>query len=533
MQNRVCKGFIFAKDFAKSIFIHLFSTIHLFMLLKDKIYLHELREQFLQQVVNEWPSKWQKEFEEFISFDALKSKNAFLEALLADIEEVLHQHLNGEAKNELFSKDFLRRFIFEYGTKEVRIQTRFRNAIAVYLGYANWDDFQQKNNDLDHQNIHINYVNIEESFLPALRKMQVIPLSNESYATFQVIKPRFTLPRLVFIFLGLIAGLVLCYFGFDWWQSRPFSSEELKNVQFKVIKTVGKYPQAVRIMYDVRPLKRVRDVELILGVGKIVAANNFVSYITSSSKTSDTVSQTYFYPGVYRLNLLVNKHIIKTNYHTVYSYPNQWAAWGFGVAYEKNWITNISTVKTYINDGSLHLDPRDLPNEIKGEDDYRHTVYALTQDFNIHLDSLTLEARLKNPENEGGESCFNTGISLTDDHLNNAEAEFTMKGCSDYAKLIVGKTIFRKGNLQQGKNVDLDNFGINHNEWNTFKLQLRDNQAEVFVNGNSVFRGEYEGRENFTNLTDIRFIFKGSGSVDWVKVSNSYTGKVVYQTDFD
>lgn len=502
------------------------------MLLKDKIYLHELREQFLQQVVNEWPSKWQKEFEEFSSFEALKSKNAFLEALLADIEDVLHQRLNGETKNELFSKDFLRRFIFEYGTKEVRIQTRFRNVIAVYLGYADWDDFQQKNNDLDRQNIHINYVNIEESFLPALRKMQVVPLSDNPYTTYQVFKPKFALPRFVPVLLGIVAVSALIYFGFNWWQSCPFSSEEVKEVQFKVIKTVGKYPQSVRIMYDVRPLKRVRDVELILGVGKIVAANNFVSYITSSAKTCDTVSQTYFYPGVYRLNLLVNKHLIKTDYHTVYSYPNQWAAWGFGVAYEKNWTTNISTVKTNINAGVLHLDPRDLPNEIKGEDDYRHTVYALTQDFGIRQDSVTLEARLKNPESEGGESCFNTDILLTDNNLNIAEAEFTMMGCSDYAKLIVGKTIFRKGNLQLGKNVDLDNFSVNHNEWNTFKLQLRGKQVEVFVNGVSVFRGEYEGRENFTNLTDIRFTFKGTGSVDWVKVSNSYTGKVVYQTDF-
>lgn len=502
------------------------------MLLKDKIYLHELREQFLLKVVDEWPSKWQKEFDEFSSFEALKSKNAFLEALLVDIEAVLHRQLNGEAKNELFSKDFLRRFIFEYGTKEVRIQTRSRNVIAVYLGYVDWFDFQQKNNDLDRQNIHINYVNIEESLLPALRKMQVIPLSDEPYTTFQTVKSKFTIPRFVPVFLGVIAVMVLCYFSFEWWQSRPFSSEEVKEVQFKVIKTVGRYPQSVRIMYDVRPLKRVRNVELILGVGKIVAANKYVSYITNSVKTCDTVSQTYFYPGVYRLNLLVNKHLIKTDYHTVYSYPNQWAAWGFGVAYEKNWTTNISTVKTYINDGVLHLDPRDLPNEIKGEDDYRHTVYALTQDFGIRPDSVTLEARLKNPESEGGESCFNTDIVLTDKNLNIAEAEFTMMGCSDYAKLIVGKTIFRKGNLQLGKNVDLDNFSVNHNEWNIFKFQLKGGLVEVFVNGNSVFRGEYERPENFTNLTDIRFTFKGTGSVDWVKVSNSYTEKVVYQTDF-
>jgi hypothetical protein len=114
------------------------------------------------------------------------------------------------------------------------------------------EDFQQKNNDIDRQNIHINYVNIEESFLPALRKMQVIPLSDEPYTTFQVSKTEVQHSRdSCPVFLGMMAVSVLVYFGFNWWQSRPFSSEELKEVEFKVIKTVGHYPQAVRIFYDV------------------------------------------------------------------------------------------------------------------------------------------------------------------------------------------------------------------------------------------------------------------------------------------
>ena len=104
------------------------------MLLKDRVYLYELREQFLQKIVDDWEVKWQDDFDEFVSFDALKSKNAFLEALLTEIEENIHQQLNGEAKKYLFSKDFLRRFIFEYGGKEVRIQTHSRTGIAFYLG---------------------------------------------------------------------------------------------------------------------------------------------------------------------------------------------------------------------------------------------------------------------------------------------------------------------------------------------------------------------------------------------------------------
>lgn len=532
MQNQVCKGFFFAKDFAKGIFIRLFPTTHWFMLLKDKIYLHELREQFLQKVVNEWPSKWQKEFEEFSSFEALKSKNAFLEALLADIEEVLHQQLNGETKNELFSKDFLRRFIFEYGTKEVRIQTRFRNLIAVYLGYADWSDFQQKSNDLDRQNIYINYVNIEESLLPALRKMQVIPLSGEPYATFQVVKPRFTVSRFLPIFLKVFVVIVLFYLGFYWWQNQPFSSEDLQNVQFKVIKTVGKYPQAVRIFYDVSSLPRVQKVEVELGVGQVFNAQKVKAFFTDSQKLIDTVAQTYFYPGIYRLVLKVNGQAIKTYHHVVYSKSATWSSWGYGVAYEKAWATNISTTKDYIDNGVLHFDPKAFPNEIKGEFDYRQSLHALTQDFGIPFDSLTIEARLKNPENEGGESCYDMELNAFDKNFNALAVRIVQEGCTDFAQLTVGSSVFRRQTPHSGKNVDLDQFGVNQNEWNILKIKILGSSFWVFINNKEAYKGHFKTKDPNTELVDVRFFFKGAGSIDWVKVSHSATGKVAYQTDF-
>lgn len=532
MQNQVCKGFNFVKDFAKGIFISLFPATHSFMLLKDKIYLHELREQFLLKVVDEWPSKWQKEFDEFSSFEALKSKNAFLEALLVDIEAVLHRQLNGEAKNELFSKDFLRRFIFEYGTKEVRIQTRSRNVISVYLGYADWDDFQQKNNDLDRQNIHINYVNIEESLLPALRKMQVIPLLDEPYTTFQAVKPRFSVSRFVYGFFGLIALSVLCYFSFDWWQNRPFSSQELKEVEFKVIKTVGQYPQAARIFYDVSSLPRVQKVEVELGVGQVFNAQKVKAFFTDSEKLIDTVAQTYFYPGIYRLVLKVNGQAIKTHHHVVYSKPSTWSSWGYGLAYEKAWATNISTTKDYIDNGVLHFDPQAFPNEIKGEFDYRQALHALTQDFGVSFDSLTIEARLKNPENEGGESCYDMEINAFDKNFNALAVKIVQEGCTDFAQLTVGASVFRRQTPHAGKNVDLDRFGINHNEWNVLKIKTLGSEFWVFVNDKEAYQGHFKTKDPSTELVDLRFLFKGAGSIDWVKVSNSYTGKVVYQTDF-
>lgn len=504
------------------------------MLLKNKIYIHEVREQFLQKIIDEWQEKWQGDFEEFQSFESLKSKNAFLESLLADIESNLHQKLKGESKKYLFSKDFLRRFIFEYGEKDVRIQTHSRNAIAIYLDYQHWDDFIAQNQDIESQHVQINYVNVSESFLPALRRNQVIYLPNESdsFTNFQDLKPRRNLKKYVYSFLAGILLLISGYFGLKYWQNRPYSEEVLKGVKFEVIKTVGTYPQSVRIMYDVSPLTNVKDIEVELGLGRILALENHQLDFFTADKLKDTLSQTYFYPGVYRLNLMVNKKLVKTIYHTVYSNPQQWTSWGYGVAYQKDWTTPISTVKNYVKNGILHFNPKELINEIKDDEDYSNTVHVLTQPFGISMDSLTFECRLKNPESEGGESCYAMGFGLTDKNFNYATANFTMIGCTDYAKLVIGKTTFRRNSPHEGKNYDLDAFGVNQNEWNIFKIRLLGNQVEVFVNNELAFKNTYQVHKNISELVDARIIFKGAGSVDWVKMSNSFTGKKIYETDF-
>ena len=233
--------------------------------------------------------------------------------------------------------------------------------------------------------------------------------------------------------------------------------------------------------------------------------------------------------------MIVNNKIVKTFTHTIYCFPNKWTTWGAGVAYQKNWTTDISVVKSYIKNGVYHFNPEDIPHEIKGENDFSYAVHTLTQKFGIRLDSLTIEARLKNPESEGGESCFNQEISLTDKKDNAVDAVFTMVGCTDFARLIVGNSYLRFYTPEKNNedNLDLDLFGVNHNEWNIFKIRLLGNVIEIFVNDKLVFKNIYSGQEKFSELEDLRFVFKGTGSIDWVKLSNSATDKVIYTTDFD
>jgi hypothetical protein len=229
---------------------------------------------------------------------------------------------------------------------------------------------------------------------------------------------------------------------------------------------------------------------------------------------------------------LVNKKVVKNLYHVVYSQRNLWTAWGFGVAYGKDWTTNINPTNKYIKDGVFHFDSKHLFNEIKSEDDMNNSVHVLSQDFGVNFDSTQFETRIKNPQNEGGESCYDMRISFFDKNFNSIVAKFTTIGCTDFAMLLAGKTYFRIQNNKQ-KNIDLDEFGVNQDEWNVFGFRVKGNVLEVFVNHKLAFKGNFVTREPFAGLVDARITFKGTGSIDWVKISNSFTGKVVYQTDFD
>ena len=103
----------------------------------------------------------------------------------------------------------------------------------------------------------------------------------------------------------------MSFLCFRFWQDRDFTKKDLNNVKFEIIKTVGTYPQAVRIKYDVSSLPNVQDIEIETGVGKIITTDKVEGYSIVSQKKTDTLSQTYFYPGIYHLALLVNKKVVK------------------------------------------------------------------------------------------------------------------------------------------------------------------------------------------------------------------------------
>ena len=102
--------------------------------------LFELRIQLLGQIAETWNERWAAAHgPEFVCVEDLPSRNAFYEDLLLDIDQTLADWLDARSADYFISKDTLRRFLNpRYGGG---FTAKTKNALAIYGGYAHWDDF--------------------------------------------------------------------------------------------------------------------------------------------------------------------------------------------------------------------------------------------------------------------------------------------------------------------------------------------------------------------------------------------------------
>ncbi|WP_373512256.1 hypothetical protein [Persicitalea sp.] len=106
----------------------------------DLPYLNELRAQLLTRIAEAWESRWAAAHgSEFVCVEDLPSRNAFYEDLLLDIDQTLSDQLGTRSADYFISKDTLRRFLNpRYGGG---FGPKTKNALAIYGGYADWEEF--------------------------------------------------------------------------------------------------------------------------------------------------------------------------------------------------------------------------------------------------------------------------------------------------------------------------------------------------------------------------------------------------------
>ncbi len=509
------------------------------MNIKDLLYLHELENQLFQKINNDWLLKWNKFPEvENGNFNQLPNLDAFLRALLLDIDTILKPHIDSGIpwENIGISQSTLRRIIIKE-KKEVNFQRPTRNCLAYYLGYDGWNDFKFCNKDiLPTQPIIINVVQVYRSLLPQKLLPKFLPPPNDEIEDEEqelqyeeIIQKQFWETKLFkFVCFGILLIGFLFFTGktvSSWYRNRPFTEEQLAKVKFEFVNQYDKpNTSSVKIHYDVSSLN-TDSVSIDYGFEEyfIIRKNrtdNSYQYIERFSKLEDTIAHTFFKPNVWIINLIVKGKIIRTLTKVVYT-GHEWVSWSSGKEDDINWIGRNVLPQITMNNGILHYDKANI--EKNGWLAFFYTKHQINDDFKINGDSVFFEAKVKNNEMEGGQPCYDTSLSLIDIQKRTINVNF-VQDCIEFGNVFLDKTKF------YGREKVLPFLDVNLQVWNTLGVSVKNHKATLFVNGKQVFKTKYDG--NVTEIKGIRITFRGSGSVDWVKLSNSSTEKVVFFDDF-
>lgn len=496
------------------------------MPLQNIHYLQELREQFFQKIFDDWDTKWiHFPLVEQDDFSSLPSLNAFVEQLHEDIDETLRLKLPSKERLEMMiSKENLRRIL--KNTHQIRLQSHTRDCLAYYLGFDGWEDFKEKvKNHISKEPVQVNYVQVYQSLLPQ-RQIAPIQLSPNPDYIILANGPFWKNKIFMQIIYGILVFIILCLGGFKtyhWYKNRPFTPEQLAKVKFEIIEDYAKpNNNHFKIRYDVSSLN-CDSVTVDFDADQVY----MIDYQQSGStyqevfkNKTDTISHTYFEPYISEIKLIVRNQIVRTIKKIVYS-GNEWAGLVNGRYQNKAWQGHIKTQNEIINHGILHLSPSliDKPNANVGF----WTNFKMIKNFDLSADSLIFESRIKNNYQEGGISCFDSEIKLITDKKNNISGNF-LQDCIEYAAITIGDFQMR------GSKRNMSFTDINLQVWQIIKIKIKNQMAYFYVNNTEVFKTKCD--KGLGEIKGISYNFKGTGSVDWVKLSNSYTGKVVFYDDF-
>jgi len=206
--------------------------------------------------------------------------------------------------------------------------------------------------------------------------------------------------------------------------------------------------------------------------------------------------------------------------HKVKKYPFQINSNG--------WMAPIDNLYLPVatQNGILHMPLDNIPASILSVGNL-YFNHSIIRDFNIYGDEMIFEARVKNPTKEGGISCNDISFNIHGVSKNKTEVltfNLLIPGCERYAKIRAGNTSLPK----QTSDI-LMTSGINTEEWVDVKAVTHNKTLTLYANGTVIHELPYDGSIGKFNFLLIGF--KGSGSVDWVRMSD-YKGEQVFEDNF-
>jgi len=222
----------------------------------------------------------------------------------------------------------------------------------------------------------------------------------------------------------------------------------------------------------------------------------------------------YYYPGFFEAKLVVNNQIVKE--HNLLIKTDGWLP-----IVEQKETPVYFKQQDAIHDSVLQL-PLSLieSSKIPFQPVAPWTAYYLVQELGgLMSDDVVFETSLKNDYNTGSTACRYAEIRL---QFEGPAVIIPLSSKSCVSNLGIADTDATKH--------DLSAFGVDFNDWVNIRCVIKDKIAEIFVNNVSAIKLKITGGR--ANMVEVGYRFQGTGSVDFVKLTNN-EGKVFYEETFD
>ena len=241
---------------------------------------------------------------------------------------------------------------------------------------------------------------------------------------------------------------------------------------------------------------------------------NYTEFISCPNK----ITYTYKKPGIYRLsiynsdnNIIAKKPIIVQNKSSKYFDGYVSSLDGYMEENEK--------IKDFYVDDKLYI------SSSLSEKSYYWTNFVFIQNDKFFKstdgNNFKLEAKVKNSQNDGGISAYDTTITVYTD--NGKSVGVSMMGESWAVSWI---------HMWAGddREDELDQLVVDFTKFRKITFDVNDSDFSVYADDKLLYTLPFN--PNLGKIVGCKITFKGSGILDYIKLNNK-NGDVIYENDFD
>ena len=360
------------------------------------------------------------------------------------------------------------------------------NALAKYLDYENWNDFQQKNN-------------------PELPTSSHAPILNGQSKT----KTKTKKKRLIFGIAIIISILSISYL------LTTSSSDNFEDIVFSLKALEGEVPFNLVVHYDISMLKD--DQKVYIDFDDFTTSDNKMKELLP--KNNNTITHTYLYGDLYRIKLYVGDSLLREipALVTTKGWQNVLAL------YTDNKYYSLSDKDSGLFENKLFIRPSLV--ESNGVDTIRdywlknRWVAPLT----ANADNFIYETKIRDTYNPGGNNCPEVDMTVLSE-FGSFKFKIFNSGCGSL------QTKHQFGNITiDGKYFDLSAFGKELKNWHKIRMEVRNKKVAIYCDEQKIYDTTYTVSAG--KLYGILYGSKRSAEIDFVRILN-LNGEPIFVDEF-